>query len=87
MNKKGEALTISMIVIIALTISILYLEFQTQKNYVADIQKEVVYNLRSESKSCDFSNITIEKEDIRLFETFEEAKEHNPRFRRSIECP
>lgn len=86
MNKKGEALTIAMFLLLVLVIGIVYYEGKIEdKNYIGDNSKKIAYNLKSKNKDCNIEQIKIEREDIKLFDSREQAISQN--FKISEKCP
>ena len=75
LNKKGEAFSIAMIILFVIVLGIWLYEGEVQnRDYLGDASTMQVYNLKSQNPSCRLNEIKIEKEDVRLFSTLEEAK-------------
>ncbi|MBW2984761.1 hypothetical protein KY361_06595 [Candidatus Woesearchaeota archaeon] len=75
MNKKGELIGLSVTILILIIAGIVYYQEKIEnKNYAGDTLSGVVYNLRSQNENCTIREIRIEKQNLRLFETREEAE-------------
>ncbi|MBI2498817.1 hypothetical protein HYV88_01085 [Candidatus Woesearchaeota archaeon] len=77
MNKKGEIIIISGIIIVAIAfLGLYYIENklipQKELQYIGDTSTKIAYNLRSENSECNLNLINIEKRNIIFFENIQE---------------
>lgn len=90
MNKKGEFITLAIIISVLLVGGLFLVEKKIEKNYptisyVVDISKNVSYNLKSDNLDCNLGNVIIKKEDVRYF--YDDQKEQvKELFRTDTNC-
>ncbi|MBS3096522.1 hypothetical protein J4480_03725 [Candidatus Woesearchaeota archaeon] len=73
-NKKGEFVVLSFILLISLIAGIYIIQQQLEKkDYLGDSSTMVVYNLSSTNPNCSQQEIRIDMSNLKLFSTFEEA--------------
>ena len=74
MNNKGEALTLGIIFLALLVIGLIAIEDKIEKEiYVGDKSTNITYNLKSINVECNINEIKINKDNIKFFETKEQA--------------
>ena len=75
MNKHGELITLAFILLGFLIVGILvYEKSMDDKNFIGDSSTGIVYNIRSNNTACNFQKIKIERNNLVLFRTLEEAE-------------
>lgn len=88
MNKKSELFTIGMILLFLLSVGIFYYEGKAQNQayvgYIGDDSIKIVYFIRTNSKNCNLNEVKIDSQNLKLFNTLEEAKAQG--FTPSKEC-
>ena len=74
-NKKGELLTLSIIVILVLLGALLYIQgtYQKENFYIGEIYTGTVYNPNSKNPDCLIENISIDTNNIKLFKSLDQA--------------
>lgn len=74
LNKKGEFVILSFILLISLIVGIYFIQQQLEKkDYLGDTLTMTVYNFSSTNPNCLKQEIRIDTSNIKLFSTFEEA--------------
>ena len=89
MNKRGELITLSIIVLLLILFGFIYIEGRLGKNdakmkYVGDASIGIAYNIQSENKDCNLGNILIEKNNVKYFKDLTEVS--NAQFRIDDNC-
>lgn len=75
MNKKGEFLALSLLILVLLIGGIFVYQGEVQdKNYVGDKTSTVVYNIKSTNANCSLEKIQIETSNMKFFNSLEEAR-------------
>lgn len=76
MNKKGELITLSIIVLLILIGGIIYFQEKTKNGsyVIVDLSTKIVYNPESDNPNCNINNLTLDTDNLKLFDTMNEAK-------------
>ncbi len=72
MNKKGEFITLSIIMGIIIVVGFIFIEDklgerQVEIGYIGDNSVMIAYNVRSNNPNCNIDNITINQNNIEYF--------------------
>ncbi|MDD5331463.1 MAG: hypothetical protein PHE43_01395 [Candidatus Nanoarchaeia archaeon] len=78
MNKKGELVILSFLVLGMLMFGILAYENSIREiKFVADRESGIIYNLQSNSSICNLQEIKIENHNMELYDNLQEAQGFN----------
>ena len=85
MNKKGEAITLSIFALLILMGAIFIYQGAVDKNdFVGDKSTKIAYNLQSLEENCNLAEIKIASENLVFFEDLNEVNKYG--YNLSSEC-
>ena len=77
MNKKGEIFLGTILLVILILGIFVYEKDIEEKKYLGDKSTMIFYYVESTNPKCNVFQLKINKENVVLFRTIEEAKENN----------